>query len=279
MNRFRLWSLVRLWVAALGIVTMSCSRDPIARARKFVEQGDAYMARGQFKEAALEYRNAAKVRKDWAEAYYKRGRAYLSLNDPVHAYQAYSRAADLDPSNIDAQLQAGALLLAAGEYEAARARAHAALQKGSKNAGAHILLGDALAGLKDKPRALREIEEAIALESCRLDRCQEFGILPGVHRRPVNVDHTGECRLQRGDGRFVDAHVDPDGAENHRHVERPRRCRQRPHIELDHTPVELENVVEHVVLIIDQQNRALGRVPDAAPFMCSSHVVLLVTSP
>jgi tetratricopeptide (TPR) repeat protein len=164
MIRSRLSFLVRLLATALSIVTASCSTDPIAVARKYVEQGDAYMSRGQFKEAALEYGNAAKVRKDWAEAYYKRARAYVSLNDPTNAYQAYSRAADLDPSNIDAQLQAGALLLAAGEYEAARARAHAALQKESKNAGAHILLGDALAGLKDIPRALREIEEAIALD-------------------------------------------------------------------------------------------------------------------
>jgi Tfp pilus assembly protein PilF len=164
MIRFRLSFLVRLLVGALGIVSISCSVDPIARARKYVEQGDAYMARGQFKEAVLEYGNAVKVRADWAEAYYKRARAYASLNDPSHAYQAYSRAADLDPSNVDAQLQAGSLLLAAGEYEAARSRAQAALQKESKNPRAHILLGNALAGLKEIPRALREIEDAIALD-------------------------------------------------------------------------------------------------------------------
>jgi tetratricopeptide (TPR) repeat protein len=156
--------LARFSVAALGITVSACSIDATARARKYVEQGDAYMSRGQFKEAVLEYGNAVKARSDWAEAYYKRGRGYSSLNDPFRAYQAYSRAADLDPSNVDAQLQLGSLLLAAGEYEAARARAQAALQRDSKNPRAHILLGNALAGLKEIPRALRQIEEAIALD-------------------------------------------------------------------------------------------------------------------
>jgi Tfp pilus assembly protein PilF len=85
-------------------------------------RGDGYVSRGQFKEAVLEYGNAIKARKDWAEAYYSRARAYTSLDDPVHAYEAYARAADLDPANVDAQLQAGALLVAAGVYKAARLR-------------------------------------------------------------------------------------------------------------------------------------------------------------
>jgi len=151
-------------MATLGILTVSCSGDPVARARKYVERGDAYMARSQYKEAALEYGNAVKVRKDWAEAYYKRGRAYGALNDPVHAYQSYSRAADLDASNVDAQLQAGSLLLAGGELEAARSRAQAVLQNQPKNVRAHILLGNTLTGLNEIRRALVQIEEAIALD-------------------------------------------------------------------------------------------------------------------
>jgi putative PEP-CTERM system TPR-repeat lipoprotein len=164
MSQSRTRSFVRLCLAGLAIVALSCSGDPVARARKYVERGDRYLASGKVKEAVIEYGNAVKARPGWADVYYKRARAYTSLNDPVHAYQAYARAADLDPSNIDAQLQAGMLLLAGGEFEGAGERAQAALRKQPKNAPAHILLGNALAGLKDVPRALRQIEEAIALD-------------------------------------------------------------------------------------------------------------------
>src|SRR5206468_254036 len=126
MSQSRSRFCVRGFTAAVAVAAVSCSGDPVARARTHVERGDRYLASGRIKEAAIEYGNAVKARPDWAEAYYKRARTYTSLNDPFHAYQAYARAADLDPSNVDAQLQAGTLLLAGGEFEAARTRAQAA---------------------------------------------------------------------------------------------------------------------------------------------------------
>ena len=62
----------------------------------------------------------------------------------------FVRAADLDPSHADAHVRAGTLLLVAGEYREARALAERALKSSPANVDAHILLGNALAGLKTR---------------------------------------------------------------------------------------------------------------------------------
>jgi tetratricopeptide (TPR) repeat protein len=148
---------------AIGAAS-ACSRDPHKRAEKYVNRADSYVARRQYKEAIIEYRNALKATPDAAAVRYKLGRAYQDSGDPVQAYAAFARAADLDPSNVDAQMRAGTLLLVAREFEAARTRAELVLKANPNHAPAHILLGNALAGLNETAPALRQIEQAISLD-------------------------------------------------------------------------------------------------------------------
>jgi Tfp pilus assembly protein PilF len=105
---------------ALTILATACSRDPDVQAREYLASADRYAEARQYEAAIIEYRNAIKVRPDLAEAHFKLARVYEATGDPVHAYSAYARSADLEPSNMDAQLKAGALLIAAGEYDMAR---------------------------------------------------------------------------------------------------------------------------------------------------------------
>lgn len=147
-----------------AFLASACSTDPDTKARQYLASGDGYAAKGQHKEASLEYGNAVKAKPELAEAHYKLAKSYEASGEPIKAYGAYARAADLDPSNMDAQLQAGALLLSGGEYEAARTRAELALKADPKNPSAHILLGNALAGLNDTSRAVKQMEQAIALD-------------------------------------------------------------------------------------------------------------------
>ena len=151
-------------ICLLALVLPACSHDPEKAARKYLASGDAYAANDQFREAAIEYGNAVKEKPAWAEAHYKLAKAYSRVGDPVKAYAAYARAADLDPSNVDAQLQAGTLLLVAGEYDKARTRAELALQADPKSAPANILLGNAMAGMNETGRAIKQIQQAISLD-------------------------------------------------------------------------------------------------------------------
>ena len=155
----------RLLAAMLTLVlAAACSRDPKVRAAESLANGDAYVASRKLNEAIIEYKRAIQARPDWAEAHYKLAKAYDAQGDPVNAYREYAWTGDLDPSNIDAQLQAGTLLLAAGELNAARTRAELALQVAPDSAPAHILLGNALSGLKEPEAAIKEIEQALSLD-------------------------------------------------------------------------------------------------------------------
>jgi putative PEP-CTERM system TPR-repeat lipoprotein len=154
-------------LAGLVIVALAgaaCSRDPVVRARKYVASGDEYAKENQREEAVIQYRNAIKAQPKWSEPHYKLAQAYQAAGDYVNAYGEYARAADLDPSNVDAQIRAGTLLLVSGEFAAAQTRAELALKADPKSVAAHILLGNAHAGLNEPGSALRQIEQAIILE-------------------------------------------------------------------------------------------------------------------
>ncbi len=152
-------------LAALAVLAIAgCAKDPARAAREYEASGDAYLARRQHQEAIIEYRNALKATPDAAGIRHKLAGAYRASGDPVKAYAEFSRAADLDPKNVDAQMQAGTLLLAAREFEPARTRAELALAADPNHAPAHILLGNAMAGLNETASALRQVEQAIALD-------------------------------------------------------------------------------------------------------------------
>src|SRR5262245_5154579 len=151
-------------VVCAAVCPGACPRDPQARARKYVASGDAYAAKQQTNQALIEYKRAVQAKPDWPEAHYKLAKTYDTQGDLPNAYREYARTADLEPSNIEAQMHAGTLLLAAGEFESARTRAELALKAAPDNAQANILLGNALAGLNDTSRAIKQIEQAISLD-------------------------------------------------------------------------------------------------------------------
>jgi Tfp pilus assembly protein PilF len=70
----------------------------------------------------------------FAEAYQELATAYISRGDGPNALRNSIIAADLLPDSIDAQIQAGNLLLIAGKFDDAKARAGKALAKAPQNA-------------------------------------------------------------------------------------------------------------------------------------------------
>ena len=155
----RSWPLCVILIAAIG--SASCSRDPDAEKRKYLESGNRYLAEKKYQEAILEYRNALQQDAKFGDARLKLTDAYLGAGDLRNALGEAVRAADVLPDNVDAQLRAGTLLLGAKQFPEAKERAAAALKRDPKNTQALILLGNALAGLRDIDGAIQQIEQAI----------------------------------------------------------------------------------------------------------------------
>ena len=158
---------LRMATTALLACTMAgavACGNPDDKARSYTSSADAYAAKEQYKEAVIEYRRALAETPNAADVRYKLGRAYQESGDLVNAYSEYARAGDLDSSNLDAQMRAGTILLLGREFEAAARRAQLALKVDPNHVPAHILLGNARAGLNDTAQAIREIQEAIKLD-------------------------------------------------------------------------------------------------------------------
>jgi Tfp pilus assembly protein PilF len=68
---------IRPAAVILALITSlsACSRDPQVAAREYLASGDAYVARGQLKEAIIEYRNAVNAMPSLEAAHYKLARA------------------------------------------------------------------------------------------------------------------------------------------------------------------------------------------------------------
>ena len=99
------------------VSVLACSGDPVANAQRFVASGDRYASEGQLKEAVIKYGRAVQARPDWGLAHYNQAQTYLRLADPTKAFAGFTRAASLDPTNVDAHIQAGTLLLSAGQFD------------------------------------------------------------------------------------------------------------------------------------------------------------------
>jgi Tfp pilus assembly protein PilF len=155
--------LMCLAVASV-VASAACSRDPEIAKRAYLASGDAYAAQEKLNEAAVEYRNAIQQDPLFGEARFKLAGIYVRLGDASSAFREYVRAADLLVDDPEAQVRATEMLLLAGRFEEARARADKALALDPKHVVAQILRGNALAGLKDLDAAVKEMEQALTLD-------------------------------------------------------------------------------------------------------------------
>jgi tetratricopeptide (TPR) repeat protein len=140
-----------------------CHRDPNVRKHKYLESGQRYSAQGKDKEAAIQFANALKIDKNFAEAHFALAQTYLHIGALSAAYGELQRTVSLQPANVKARLDLGNLLLAANKIDDAQAQASASLALQPNNADIHALLSRLAAKRGQKDAALTEIHRALQL--------------------------------------------------------------------------------------------------------------------
>src|SRR5204863_5342144 len=93
-------------VAFVGALAASCSRDPIAQRDAHFQKGETYFKQGKLKEAGVEFKTALKFDAKMGAAYFKLGEIAQKQEDSRTALEAFVRAADLMPTDIEAQIHA-----------------------------------------------------------------------------------------------------------------------------------------------------------------------------
>lgn len=153
-----------LCLSAVTVLVGGCSQNPEAAKRKYFESGNRYFENKQYAEATIQYSNALHRDPQFGEARFKLAEAYKALGNTRAAFPEYVRAADLLPTNDEAQLKAGSLLVNGGFFRDAKERARAVLRRDPDNLAALVLLGNSLAGLKDLNEGIGVLGRAVQLE-------------------------------------------------------------------------------------------------------------------
>src|SRR5262245_9082858 len=83
----------------------ACNRDPNVAKVKYVESGNNYFEKGNYKAALIMYRNALKRDMKYGEAYYRAGLTELKLQRWAAAAANLQRAVELQPQNLDAHVR------------------------------------------------------------------------------------------------------------------------------------------------------------------------------
>ncbi|MGC9158364.1 MAG: tetratricopeptide repeat protein [Terracidiphilus sp.] len=159
------------------VVLSGCFRDPSVRKHKYLESGERYSAEGKYREAAIQFSNALKIDKNYADAHYALAETYLHMGAISAAYGELLRTVDLQPTNYKARLELGNMLLAAGKTDGAQAQAAAILAAEPNNPGVHSLLARIAAKQGDSAKALAEIHRAIELNPNNAEFHETLAIL------------------------------------------------------------------------------------------------------
>lgn len=166
-----------------------CHTDPNTAKRKYVASGDAYLAHGKFSEAGIQYANALKLDRNYADAHYGMAMAERGTGQLFASYQELVKTIALAPSNMAARLALGNLLVGSGKTAAAEEQAKALIADNPQNPDAHALLSAIASNSGDKAQAIAEIRHAIELAPTRASFHEDLALLEtGDSGNPATVE-------------------------------------------------------------------------------------------
>ena len=179
-------------ILGIAIMAAACG-GPEQKKMKFYSKGKALYQKGDYVKAAHEFNNAIRIDPKFADAYYMLG-VVLQKQDAKGAYGALSKATDLNPRHVKAQVQLGRILLASGAPDKSLERVELALKDEPKNEDALLLKGAIMIARNDPSEARKYMEELIKSGITRPDA---FLILASAYLQEQNM--TGaEKALLRG---------------------------------------------------------------------------------
>lgn len=157
-------------VLSMMIASLSgCHGDPNVVKQEYLESGQRHSAAHQYQEAVIQFLNAIKIDKNFAQAHYELAQAYLNLGEFWEGYTELEKTVDLQPTNYAARIELGKVLLAGGKPDEAQIQADAVVKAQPNDPDGHALLSALAVNANQRERALEEIRRAIALDPKRPD--------------------------------------------------------------------------------------------------------------
>src|ERR1039458_6432516 len=173
-RRGAFWVIVFFAAATLFA---GCHGDPNVRKQKYLESGQRYSAEGKYREAAIQFSNALKIDKGYADAHYALAQAYVHLGQFGGAYAELARTVELQPTNYKARIDLGNLLIAAGKTDEAQVQADAVKAAQPNNPDVYVMLSAIAARRGQKDQAVIEIQRALQIDPDRAAFHEDLALL------------------------------------------------------------------------------------------------------
>ncbi len=130
-------------------------------ARIHHDLGRSMLQRGRLREAAAAFRNATEIRPDWAEPWRQLGLTQARMDEPTAALEAFTKALELDATDLESATRVADLLRAQGSLASSIAAYDRALKLDAAHLPARIGRGEVLRMLGQFAEATKEFEAAL----------------------------------------------------------------------------------------------------------------------
>ena len=176
-------------ICVLGALLTGCSRDPNVRKQKYLESGQRYYDRGQYREAAIQFQNAIQVDSRFVDAHYKMAQTAVKLGQWPGALQEFETTIQLNPDHYDARLEIAKVLIYGREYALAKQQLDLLVQKQPSNPDVYLALATYYdAATKDTGAALAALHKALQLDPNRSESYRNLGILDAQGQQWVEAE-------------------------------------------------------------------------------------------
>lgn len=160
-----------LAVLPVLLVLGACSRDPQARAQRYVNNGNKFFNIGKYPDASIMYRRALKEFPRDGEAWYRLALTDYQLHAYSDAFKALLNTVELQPNNVDAKSKLAELYMVAGmqntnrdhaskDLDGAKDMADKLLKQDANSYDGHRILGQLALINKDPAAAVPEFQAA-----------------------------------------------------------------------------------------------------------------------
>jgi len=164
-------------VCLLVALLTGCSRDPNVRKQKYLESGQRYFDKGQYREAEIQFQNAIQVDSRFADAHYKLALAAMKLQQWPTAYQELSTTIQLQPDQYAAHLDMANLLILGRQFNDAKEHLDLLAQKQPNNPDVYLARANYYAGTNNTTAALADMQKALQLDPSRSDSYLNLALL------------------------------------------------------------------------------------------------------
>ena len=158
-----------LTLLVLSTIPLAGCQSQEERAQSFYERGMKLVAEHNEAKAALEYRNAVRLKRDFIEAWKALAEIDQANKDWRGAIMDLRTIVELRPDDVSDRLKLGKLLLLTASTNEALDLAKAGLDRDDRNAGLHALRAAVSLKLNDRAGAIREAQIALQIDHANAD--------------------------------------------------------------------------------------------------------------